>query len=214
MRSDWYDKRKIPCCIKKICATLKKLFSKGCFYYIIDSQKGMISQMRSFTILHNAGLRFLMCCACMLCPICTDAQAQIDGSTMLTSVVLIPGDSRSFDFEFDGTLGKPQSTHITAVAAIAPDMEIHQLTVSIAPVGSAGSEIFYVTGGIFLTLTGGAFDFVEIVEPKYTSALDSVAYLIDVNPYMSTGIIVVSAVAQFDDFEFPLEMSMTLTLSN
>ena len=140
--------------------------------------------------------------------------AQSTPDAKLDMIVLQPGDSRSIEFEFDDTIGNPDSYHVALISATAPDQEIHQLAVNISPRGDVGPEIAYFTWGIFFCFTGGVFDFIEMLDPKFTYGFNNVNYVVDVNPYMSLGLIFSSATSEFSHFEFPLEMTMTLTLSN
>jgi len=117
-------------------------------------------------------------------PVCI-ADAQTAHDATVESVVLFPGDSRSIEFEYNDTLGSPDSYHVALIAAMAPDQEIDQLTINLSPRGDVGPEIGYFTWGIFFSFTGCVFDFVEMLDPKFTYGFNSVNYLVDVNPYMS-----------------------------
>jgi hypothetical protein len=132
----------------------------------------------------------------------------------LDMIVMLPGDSRSVEFEYDDTFLDPDSFHVALIAAVVPDYEIHQLTINITPVGDVGSEIAYFTWGAFVCFTGEVFDFFEILEPKFTYGFKHVTYIVDVNPFMYIGFLFSAAMVEYSHFEFPLNMTMTLTLSN
>ena len=129
-------------------------------------------------------------------------------------IVMLPGDSRSIEFEYDDTFWDPDSYHVALIAAVSPDYEIHQLTINITPVGDVGSEIAYFTWGAFVCFTGGVFDFYEILQPKFTYGFEDVTYIVDVNPFMSIGFLFSAVMVEYSHFEFPLNMTMTPTLSN
>ena len=132
----------------------------------------------------------------------------------LDMIVMLPGDSRSVEFEYDDVLFNPDSFHVALIAAVVPDYEIHQLTINITPVGDVGSEIAYFTWGAFVCFTGEVFEFFEILEPKFTYGFKNVNYIVDVNPFISAGFIFSAAMVEYSHFEFPLNMTMTVTLSN
>jgi len=142
------------------------------------------------------------------------ADAQTAHDATIETIILFPGDARSIEFEYNDTLGNPDSYHVALIAAMAPDQEIHQLTINLSPRGDVGPEIGYFSWGIFFSYTGGVFDFVEMLDPKFTYGFNSVNYLVDVNPYVSIGMLFSAASVEFSHFDFPLEMTMTLTLSN
>jgi hypothetical protein len=142
------------------------------------------------------------------------AGAQTAHDATVDALVLFPGDARSIELEYDDTLGNPDSYHVALIAAMAPDQEIHQLTINLSPRGDVGPEIGYFSWGIFFSFTGGIFDFIEVLDPKFTYGFNSVNYIVDVNPYVSLGLLFSAATTKFSHFDFPLEMTMTLTLSN
>lgn len=127
------------------------------------------------------------------------------------TVVLFPGDARTFDFDLDGTVVEGRGSHLTLIVAVAPDREIHRLTLTVAPRGDTGPGIGYFTSGVMLSFSGG---FVEFIEPKFTYGFESVTYVLDVNPYASLGFLYTGAMVEFSHFDFPLEMGITTTLSN
>lgn len=135
-------------------------------------------------------------------------------SVPLDIIVLYPGDSRSIEFEYDDVFYEPESYHVALIYASAPDNEIHQLTINLTPVGDLGSEIAYFTFGAFIRLSGGTLNLFEFLEPKYTYGYKGVTYTIDVNPAISVGFLFSALMAEYRDFDFPLEMTMTLTLAN
>jgi len=111
-------------------------------------------------------------------------------------------------------LSTPESYHVALIYATAPDNEIHQLTINLTPLGEQGSEVAYFTFGAFLCLSAGSFDLFELLEPKYTYGYKGVTYTIDVNPALSVGFLFSALMAEYRNFDFPLEMTMTLTLAN
>ncbi len=157
---------------------------------------------RAFALLVGV---FWLCCAATVC----FAQSPVD------VVTLSPGDSRSLEYEFNGTLseGDPSSYHFAMITAFAPDQEIHQLTITISPLGDVGSEIQYFSGGLFLSFSSGLITNIEIMEPKFTYGFNHATYIVDVNPTLTTGFLFTGATFEFAHFDFPLEMTMTLTLS-
>ena len=44
--------------------------------------------------------------------------AQLSGNSAFDAMVLLPGDSRSLDFEFNDTVGSPESLHAALITAI------------------------------------------------------------------------------------------------
>ncbi len=153
-------------------------------------------------------LSYGVCRAGMVTPAALSA---LDSSVDV--VVLSPGDSRSLEFEYNGTFGEPGSFHFALVTAMLPDEEIRQLTVTITPTGEVGSAIGYFTWGIFANLTSAGNMF-ETLEPKFTYGFKHVSYSMDVNPTTTTGFVFSTALVEYEHFDFPLEMSMILTLSN
>jgi len=135
-------------------------------------------------------------------------------SAPLDVVTLYPGDSRSIEFEYDDVFYEPESYHVALIYATAPDNEIHQLTINLTPLGDLGSEVAYFTFGAFMCLSAGTFDLFELLEPKYTYGHKGVTYTIDVNPAVSVGFLFSALMAEYRNFDFPLEMTMTLTLAN
>ena len=142
------------------------------------------------------------------------ALAQTSPDSLLDVIILSPGDSRSIEFEFDNTIGNPDSYHVALISAVSPDKEIHQLAVNISPRGDVGPEVAYFTWGIFFSFTGGVFDFIEMLDPKFTYGFNNVNYIVDTNPSMSVGLVFSTLTTVFSHFDFPLKMTMTLTLSN
>ncbi len=147
----------------------------------------------------------------MLTPVAGTAVAQ---GFSVDPIVLFPGDSRSIEFHFYGTLLKKGSFHVALITAVSPDEEIHQLTIQITPMGNLGTELAYFTWGAFINFTGGILDSFEILEPKYTYAYKNVKYVVNINPYMATGFLFTAPIVEYSHFDFPLNMAMTLTLSN
>ena len=131
------------------------------------------------------------------------------------SVILLPGDSRSLEFEYNDTFPQNGSAHLALITALSPDQKIHQLVITITPVGDVGPEVAYFTWGAFLVFSGDiTTNFIEFMEPKFTYAFTSATYIVEVNPVMTTGFLFSTALVEFSHFDFPLNMTMTLTLSN
>jgi len=80
--------------------------------------------------------------------------------------------------------------------------------------GDVGSEIAYFTGGVYLTFTGEVFDSFGLFEPKFTYGFKYVTYIVDVNPLVTMGLLFSAVMVEYVHFNFPLEMTKTLTLSN
>lgn len=132
----------------------------------------------------------------------------------LDVIVLFPGDSRSIEFEFDNTFWDPESFHVALIFAMSPDNQIHQLSINLTPVGDVGSEIAYFTWGAFIFFPVSVNGLLEFLEPKFTYGHKHVSYIVDVNPSVSMGFIFSAAMVEYSYFDFPLNMTMTLTLSN
>ena len=131
------------------------------------------------------------------------------------SVFLLPGDSRSLEFEYNDTFQESGSGHLALITALSPDHEIHQLIINISPVGDVGPEVGYFTWGALLVFSGDIIrNSIEFMAPKFTYGFKSVTYVIDVNPVMSIGFLFSTALVEYSHFDFPLNMTMTLTLSN
>lgn len=90
--------------------------------------------------------------------------------------------------------------------------EIRNLTINISPRENPGAEIRYLTTGLFLGFSESDFEFLE---PRFSDGFESVTYVANVSSTVFAGLIFTELVmAQSEHFEFPLEMTMTLTLSN
>ena len=161
------------------------------------------------TILNLAVLFFLT-----VVSIAVFAGRSYSEDTPLDMIVLFPGDSRSISFEYNGTVTQYGSYHMALVTAVSTDNEIHQLTINITPMGDLGTEVSYFTWGAFINFSRGVFNSFEILKAKYTFAHENVTYVVNINPLFSTGFIFSSAIFNYSYFDFPLDMSMTLTLSN
>ena len=136
------------------------------------------------------------------------------GDSPVDIIVLSQGESRSIDFEYDAAFPDADSYHVAVVTASSHDGEIHQLKVDIVPIGDTGAEIAYFSWGIFFNYTAGGFDLFEVLEPKFTYGYKHVTHVIDVNPDVSVGFIFSAAMVEYSHFDFPLDMAMTLTMSN
>ncbi|MCX8044309.1 MAG: hypothetical protein N3B18_09305 [Desulfobacterota bacterium] len=138
---------------------------------------------------------------------------QTTHDAFLDTIFIFPGDARSIEYTFDAAFPDPESSHIALIAAFAPDFEIHQLSINISPRGDIGPELGYVTGGVFFCFTNGMFNFVEVLDPKFTYGFNSTHYLVNVNPYFSLGILISTATTKFSHVDFPVPMTLTITLS-
>ena len=141
-----------------------------------------------------------------------EAAAQTGGSAPVHALALTPGDARSIRYEFNGALANGHM-HVALISAVSPD-EIRTLTVQINPVGDVGSEISYLTGGAFFSFAPGLVGFVRLFEPRLTFGYNSVTYTMDVYPWVSMGFIVSGVAATYAYYDFPLTMSMIVSLSN
>lgn len=127
-------------------------------------------------------------------------------------VYLSPGDSRSIEFEMDDTLVSTEGWYTVFIVTTISDGEIHRLMVNISPVGDVGSEILYFTGGAVLSFAGNSLFSMELFEPQFTSGFNHITYYADLNPVISLGLLLCTITTEFAHFEFPLDMTMTLTL--
>jgi len=153
---------------------------------------------------------FLVAC-CVLTA--SELSAQTTHDAPLLVLALFPGDARSVDFSFDNDFAGRESVLVALIAAVVPDQEIHQLTITLSPRGDVGPELGYATGGLFINLNGGAFNILEVLDPKFTYGFDMVRYIVNVNPYVSLGMLIASATTSFSAVDFPVAMTMTAALS-
>jgi hypothetical protein len=128
------------------------------------------------------------------------------------AVLLMPGDSRSIEFEYNGSLFETGSYHMAMITAVVDDGEIHQLTIQIYPKGDMGSETAYFTWGMFMNPKAGALGGFKMLDPRYTYVYKDVRYVVNVNPSMTTGFLFSAVGPEYSHFDFPLEMTMTLTV--
>lgn len=154
----------------------------------------------------------LLLISCFVLP-ASGLHAQTTHDAPLVMLALFPGDARSIDFSFDNDLAGRESVLFALIAAFVPDQEIHQLTITLSPRGDVGPELGYATGGFFVNLNGGAFNIFEVLDPKFTYGFDMVRYIVNVNPYVSIGMLVASATTSFSSVDFPIAMTMTAALS-
>jgi len=163
---------------------------------------------------------FLLFACLVVSPSASDALLPVHGSgadqQLFDFYFLMPGDARSVNFEFDNIVANRGSTYLAVVAALSPDQEVHQLRIDITPVGDAGAEIRYATFGIFISLgvNNISMPFFEVLPLKLSYAFEDVSYTVDVNPDISVGFVVTAAVAKQPESDFPVDMAMTLTLSD
>ncbi len=149
---------------------------------------------------------------CFLCAMVSGSSAWAAEQSLAEVVYLSPGDSRSIEFEMDDTLVSAEGWYAVFIVATIADGEIHRLMVNVSPVGDVGSEILYFTGGAMLSFAGNALFSVELFEPQFTSGFNHITYYADVNPVVSLGMLLCTITTEFAHFEFPLDMTMTLTL--
>ncbi len=145
------------------------------------------------------------------------AQRSADDGIGMDLIILYPGESQSINFEYNGLFWDNFAFHMALVASFAFDEEVHTLSVNITPMGDDGSEFTYFTTGFFY---GAPISF-EILAPRFPSGYEDVNYTVDMNPF-SLGFIVSAVINEYpndnqhdgDDFDYPIDMTMTLTLSN
>ena len=146
-----------------------------------------------------------------------DAQRSVDDGIGMDLIILYPGESQSINFEYKGLFWDNYAFHLALVASFALDEEVHTLSVNITPMGDDGSEFTYFSTGFFY----GAWLSFEILAPRFPSGYEDVNYEVDMNPF-SIGFIVSAVINEYpndnqhdgDDFDYPIDMTMTLTLSN
>lgn len=134
--------------------------------------------------------------------------------TPFASMVLLPGDSRSVEMEYDDVLWSDGSSNVTLISAIIPDNEIHFLRVNFTPRDDSAADIGYFTTGSFIYTNQEKFGFLQFLEPRLTYGTETTSYIIDVYPAASAGIVFSAVILEYQDFDFPFKMTLTVTLSN
>ena len=134
--------------------------------------------------------------------------------TPVASLVLLPGDSRSVELEYDDVLWKYGSFNMTIISAIIPDNQIHYLRINLTPRGDGGADLSYFSIGGFIYTNAEATGFLQFLEPRLTYGGEATSYIIDVYPAVSAGIIFSAVLVEYQDFDFPFKMTLTATLSN
>jgi len=130
------------------------------------------------------------------------------------SVALMPGDSRSIELEYDGLLWKTGVFNLCFITAIIPDEEIHYLSITFTPQSEAGAEIGFFTLGAFIYGKEGAFRFNQFLEPRLSYGSENIEYIINVYPAVSMGVVFSAVAVEYFDFDYPLKLTLTATLSN
>jgi hypothetical protein len=129
------------------------------------------------------------------------------------SIFLLPGDSKSIDLSYDGLLLESASYNICLVNAAIADDQIHQMRVDFTPREDAGASIGYFTIGAFFYARDGQFKFLEFLEPRLSYGSQPASYNVDAYPAISLGFIFSAVVIEYQDFNFPFSMTLTVTLS-
>jgi hypothetical protein len=145
------------------------------------------------------------------------AQSLADNGIGIDFIVLYPGESRSINFEYNGLFWDNFAFHLAMVTTIPLDEELHTLSVNITPMGNDGTEFSYFSSGFFY----GPLLSLEILAPRFPSGYEDVNYTVELNPF-SVGFIFSTVLIDYpsdsqhdgDDFSYPIDMTMTLTLSN
>ena len=135
-------------------------------------------------------------------------------------VLLYPGESTSLNFRYNGLFWEDLSCHTAVIAAFALDEQVHELSVNISPLGDDGYEFTWFTSGFFIGAGSLALG-LEILPFRIPAGYEDVNYSVDLNPF-SIGVIFSAIINEFpfdsqhdgDDFDYPVDMTMTLTLAN
>jgi hypothetical protein len=130
------------------------------------------------------------------------------------TIFLLPGDSKSIEFEYDGLLWESAAYNIFVISAAISDNQIHKLSVNLTPRGDMGTDIGYFTAGSFIFGKDGFFKFLGFLEPRFAYGSEPVSYIIDAYPAISIGILFSAVVVEYAYFDFPFKMTLTVTLSN
>jgi len=134
--------------------------------------------------------------------------------TPFATIVLLPGDSRSVEMEYDDVFWSDGSSNVTIISAVIPDAEIHFLRINLTPREDRGADLGYFTAGGFIYTNEGRVAFLQFLEPRLTYGAETTSYIIDVYPAVSAGMIFSAVIMEYQDFDFPFRMTLTATLSN
>jgi hypothetical protein len=147
------------------------------------------------------------------------AQAEVPrpglaGATF-AAMVLLPGDSKSVEMEYEDVLLRDGSFNMTFISAVIPDNQIHFLRINLTPRIDRAADIGYFSAGgfIYTNTSAGKSGFLQFLEPRLTYGTDTVSYIIDVYPTASVGVVFSAVMIEYQDFDFPFKMTMTATLS-
>ena len=163
---------------------------------------------------------FLRAALLILLLLASTAQAEVPrpGLTEATygTMVLLPGDSKSIELEYQGVLWQDGSFNMTFISAVIPDNQTHSLNINLTPsMDSAANIGYFSTGGFIYTNTSeGKSGFLQFLQPQLTYGTDTVSYTINVYPTVSAGVVFSAVVVEYQDFDFPFKMTLTATLSN
>jgi hypothetical protein len=148
------------------------------------------------------------------------AQAEVPrpglaGATFAT-MVLLPGDSKSIEMEYQGVLWRDGSFNMAFVSMVIPDNQIHFLRINLTPRIGRAADIGYFSAGSFIytNTSQGKSGFLQFLEPRLTYGTDTVSYTIDVYPTVSAGVVFSAVLIEYQDFDFPFKVTLTATLSN
>ena len=158
-------------------------------------------------------------CALIAIPSLSGAAAQgkigrAQEDVPVAGIVLLPGDSKSVEIEYDGDLLDSGCFNVSFMSALIPDDQIHRLSINLTPRGDTGTEIGYATLGAFIYWKDSTVNFLEFLEPRLSYGSESVGYIIDVYPAVSIGVLLSAVVIEYEHFDYPFKVTMTLTLSN
>lgn len=173
--------------------------------------------------IYNGLSRLLLCFFIFLVIYPSPAKAQRlseNSGTGIDFVLLYPGESTSLNFRYNGLFWEDLSCHMAFIGAFALDEQVHELSVNISPLGDDGYEFTWFTSGFFIG-AGSLAPGLEVLAPRFPAGYEDVNYSIDLNPF-SFGVIFSAIINEFpfdsqhdgDDFDYPVDMTMTLTLSN
>ena len=162
-------------------------------------------------------LRAALLIILLLCTSIAQAEVPRPGLAEATfgTMVLLPGDSKSIEIEYQGVLWRDGSFNMAFVSTVIPDNQIHFLRINLTPRIDRAADIGYFSAGgfIYTNTSAGKSGFLQFLEPRLTYGTDTVSYIIDVYPTVSVGIVFSAVMIEYQDFDFPFKMTMTATLS-
>lgn len=132
-------------------------------------------------------------------------------------VFLSPGDSKSVNFELRDVLFAPGSFYPLIVMAASFDSEIRSIDIAINTVGDIGTELLIGSTGCFFSLAALSLNlfYFEFLPPILFYGNETANYRIDVNPFLSLGLLFTGIVSQYEYYDdFPIYVTVTLTMSN